>query len=70
VSLPKQASIWDDRRNTSRVRPVPPDAVPNALRALVRLRTDKPKLVRWIEEGYPTMTEAEHVARFGEPYKR
>jgi hypothetical protein len=57
------------RRNTSQVHAVPPNVYPDAMRELVRLHTDKPELVRWIEEGFPTLTEAEHLSRFGEPYK-
>lgn len=68
MAIPKQKSVWDDKRNTSRVRPVPPDALPNALAALARLRASDPALVKWIEDGYPTLTEDEHVQRFGEPH--
>ena len=63
------AGRWDERRNTSQVFPVPPDALPNALRALAALRRDQPALVQWIEDGHPTLTEAEHLERFGEPYR-
>ena len=70
MSIPKQASVWDDKRNTSRVQPVPPNVYPDAMRALARLRATHQALVQWIEDGYPTMTEAEHYERFGEPYKR
>lgn len=68
MAIPKQSSVWDDKRNTSRVQPVPADAYPNAMRALIRLRATDPALVKWIEDGYPTLTDAEHVQRFGEPY--
>lgn len=59
---------WDEHRNTSRVWPVSPDALPAALRALEQLRVDEPALCAWIEEGAPTLTDAEHVERFGEPF--
>lgn len=62
------AARWDPRRNTSMQQPVPPDALPNALRALARLRQAEPELVAWIERGAPHLTEAEHLERFGEPY--
>jgi hypothetical protein len=45
---------------------VPPDALPNALRALKAI---DPALRRWIEDGHPTLTDDEHRARFGEPWK-
>jgi len=61
---------FDERRNTSRVWPVPPNALPEALRSLRALRLSDPALVQWIEEGHPTLTEAEHLERFGAPYKR
>lgn len=69
MSLPRQSAVFDDRRNSSRVRLPAPDALPNALRELARLRATQPALVRWIEDGYPTLTEAEHLERFGEPYR-
>jgi len=69
VSLPRQSAIFDERRNSSRVFPVPPDALPNALRALAALRREQPALVAWLEDGHPSLTDAEHVARFGESYK-
>jgi len=68
VSVPRQLSPhgrFNEHRNTSRVFPVPPDALPKALAAL---RTVDPALRRWIEDGHPTLTQAEHVARFGAAY--
>jgi hypothetical protein len=70
VSVPRQTSVWDERRNSSRVHPVPPNVYPDAMRALAHFRRTNPAHVRWIEEGYPNLSEAEHVARFGKPYKR
>lgn len=69
ASIPGQSYQWDERRNTSRVFPVPPDAFPNALRALAQFRRTDPARAQWIEDGAPTLTDAEHVERFGEPYK-
>lgn len=57
---------FDERRNSSRVFPVMPDAHRAALRALDGL--DKP-LRRWIEDGAPNLTHDEHVKRFGEPFR-
>ena len=68
VSLPRQSAIFDEHRNSSRVFPVPPDALPNAMRALAALRSDYPELVAWIEEGAPNLTAEEHYERFGEPF--
>ena len=62
------AGYFDERRNSSRVFPVLPDALPNALRALAAFRRDAPAHAAWIEEGHPTLTDADHLARFGEPY--
>ena len=67
--IPKQTSRWDERRNTSQVFPVPSDALPTALRSLAALRRDQPALVQWIEDGHPTLSEAQHLKRFGEPYR-
>jgi hypothetical protein len=36
--------------------------------ALRALRGIDPALRQWIEDGYPTLTPAEHFERFGEPY--
>jgi len=61
--------VWDEKRNTSRVWPVPPDALPTALRELARWRDRNDAHARWIADGYPTLTEREHLERFGEPYR-
>jgi hypothetical protein len=61
---------WDERRNSSAVLPVPPDALPNALRALAAFRRDQPALYAWVAAGAPRLSEAEHLARFGEPYRK
>lgn len=63
------SAVWDDRRNTSRVQKVPPHALPEALDALARFRRAHPAHAAWIAEGAPTLTDDEHVRRFGEPYK-
>jgi hypothetical protein len=68
VTLPRQHAGFDERRNSSRVWPVPPNALPDARRALDLFRRDYPELVTWIEEGAPRLTAAEHYARFGEDY--
>jgi hypothetical protein len=65
----KNVAVWDERRNTSRVFPVPPDALPNALAALGRFQASQPSLYQWVTEGAPNLTHDEHFARFGEPYK-
>ena len=67
--LPRQSSHFDEHRNTSRVWPVTEQDGENARRALASFRRSDPALVEWIEAGHPHLTEAEHVARFGEPYK-
>jgi hypothetical protein len=63
-----KARRFDERRNSSAVVAPPPDALPNALRAMATWRRENPAHAQWIADGYPTMTEAEHVERFGEPY--
>ncbi len=54
VAIPKQASIWDARRNTSQVFQPNPAALGEAKRALASCRRDFPELVAWIEEGRRT----------------
>jgi hypothetical protein len=68
-AIPRQSSVWDERRNSSRVWPVPPGAVDDAERALKRWQAEEPAHVQWILDGYPTLTDAEHVARFGVAYQ-
>lgn len=65
----KNIAVWDERRNSSRVFPASPQNVENALAALHRLRITDPALVEWIEAGHPTLTEAQHLEHFGEPYR-
>lgn len=68
MSLPKQHTGYDEKRNTSRVWPVTPQDGENARRALAAFRRDYPELVRWLVDGHPRLTDAEHVERFGAPY--
>jgi len=63
------AAQWDQRRNSSLVIPVAPDALPNAMRALRAFRESDPALYAWVAEGAPNLTGDEHVQRFGEPYR-
>jgi hypothetical protein len=65
----KNVAVWDERLNSSRVFPVPPTALPDALVALERFRASQPDLYEWIAAGAPTLTHEEHSARFGEPYR-
>ena len=69
MSLPRQHTPYDEHRNSSQVFPVPPNALPDARRALAAFERDYPELYSWICEGHPGMTEDEHRIRFGEPYQ-
>lgn len=68
--LPRQHTPFDERRNTSRVFPVTAQDAENARRALASFRASDPALYEWVAAGAPNLTEAEHVARFGQPYHR
>jgi hypothetical protein len=70
VSIPKQSSVWDERRNTSLVIPPPPGAAADALKAVRSYMRRYPRHARWIVDGHPNMTDDEHYARFGMPYKK
>lgn len=70
MPIPKQTSQWDERRNSSRVFPVSPDALDNARRALAAFHRNDPALYEWVTEGAPNLTHEQHVERFGEPYAR
>jgi hypothetical protein len=65
----KNVVAWDEHRNSSRVFPVPPNARPEAVAALAAFQRSQPALYAWIASGAPRLTEAEHVERFGAPYK-
>lgn len=67
--MPSQGGGWDERRNTSRVFAVPPTAVPEALAALRAFRRNEPAHAAWITDGAPRLTDADHLERFGEPYR-
>lgn len=68
--IPAQSPVWDDRRNTSSVRPVAPNALRDALKACADFREKDPKLAAWIEAGHPMESEEDHVRWFGCAYKR
>lgn len=68
-AIPRQSVVYDERRNSSRVFPVPPSALLEAEAALGGFRRSKPALYAWVAEGAPRLTEVEHLTRFGEPYK-
>lgn len=63
-----QAGQWDERRNTSRVRPVEHGALDAAVYALAKWRASDPRHAAWIIDGAPPLTEREHVERFGVAY--
>jgi hypothetical protein len=44
--------------------------VREALDAIDRFSARFPEHARWIEEGYPNVTQYEHIARFGHPHPR
>ncbi len=69
MTIPRQAVVWDETRNSSRERRPSPTALADCRASLSALRRNDPALVQWIEDGHPTLTEAEHVERFGAPYK-
>jgi hypothetical protein len=64
MHVPGDKAAWDERRNTSRRIEPPPDAAEKALESCAALRRSDPALVKWIEDGHPTMTEQEHYDRF------
>lgn len=70
MSLPKQSSIWDERRNSSAVIPPPPGALEAAIKACRQHARRFPEHVRWLLDGHPNLTEQEHYERFGRPYKK
>lgn len=70
TTIPRQAAVWDEARNSSQLRMPSPTAGADCARALAALRRSQPALVQWVEDGYPTLTDEEHIQRFGEPYGR
>lgn len=70
LAIPYQGPArWDEHRNTSRVFAVPPQTHDELRAALAHFRRTEPAHVAWIEDGHPNLTAAEHIARFGQPYK-
>lgn len=61
---------FDEHRNTSRVFPVVPGSATAAIVALSAWATANQAHARWLADGYPTLTEAEHVARFGNAWRK
>ena len=62
--------MWDESRNSSQTRRPSLTALADCEKALAALRRNDPALVAWVEEGHPLLTEDEHQARFGKPYRR
>ena len=72
MSLPlgrKNVAVFDEHRNSSRVWPVPPTALPEAEDALSSFKKSQPDLYEWIESGAPLLTHSRHEAIFGETFK-
>jgi hypothetical protein len=72
MSLPlgrKNVAVFDEHRNSSRVWPVPPTALPEAEVALALFKRNQPDLYGWVASGAPLLTHGRHAALFGEPYK-
>jgi hypothetical protein len=65
----KNVAVYDERRNTSRVFPVAPGALEAALAACARFRAEHPAHAQWLIDGHPTLTEDEHIRRFGSRYQ-
>lgn len=71
VRVVGSATRFDERRNTSRVFRPPPDALPNALRALESCRRDQPQLCAWIDAGAPPIrSDDDHRRWFGSAYEQ
>jgi hypothetical protein len=69
VSVPRQTVAYDERRNTSRVFPVDPAALPAAVRAMQSYRAASPADAAWLEAGAPPInSQAEHFRWFGREY--
>jgi hypothetical protein len=60
------AAAFDDRRNTSRVRPPDPENTRQCLAMIARARARGEHWVQWIDDGCPELTleEYERVSTF------
>jgi hypothetical protein len=67
--VPANVAAFDEHRNSSRVWPVPSGAAKEAARASAAWRERDPAAYQWVVDGHPHLTEADHLARFGEPFK-
>ena len=71
VYVAGKAALFDEHRNSSRVFPVPPTALPDAMRALAAYRRDHPEMYAYIEAGSPPiLSQDDHIRWFGRPYER
>lgn len=63
----RSRSEWqfDERRNTSRVWPVPPAAIDAARRSQARYERERPAWYRWIVAGCPELTPEQYAAEGG-----
>jgi hypothetical protein len=72
VSLPlgrKNVAVFDEHRNSSRVWPVPPTALPEAEAALEAFKRSRPDLYEWVASGAPNLSHGQHLSLFGETFK-
>jgi hypothetical protein len=53
-------AAFDDRRNTSQVRAVDPNVVPQFLKACATARAKGETWIQWIDDGCPELTQAEY----------
>jgi hypothetical protein len=54
-------AAFDDRRNSSQVRAVDPNVVPQFLRLCREARARGEHWIRWIDDGCPELTQAEYA---------
>lgn len=59
------AGQFDEHRNTSRIWPVPPEAIEAAKRSQRRYEREQPAWYRWIIAGCPELTPEQYAAEGG-----
>jgi hypothetical protein len=54
------AAAFDQRRNTSMVKPVDPNVVPQFIRMCADARARGEPWIQWIDDGCPELTQEEY----------
>lgn len=70
-AIPAQRPVYDERRNSSQVHPVDPQAGDACRRACRAWAIKNPRMFAWLKSGAPPIRSHEqHREVFGVPYRK